>query len=134
MCNQLHKEFKKIKSKGYGYKIFGIKDSPCFGFNKQMYSKICKDDWIIWDCEYGDGFCFFTSKKEAIRLLKSLVNFSRDYSEHYIKRIEYRQGMGKHLECNIEKGQNYEIAICKEFKILELVKNIKGVIYNVIHI
>lgn len=125
MCNILHKNFKKIRQEGYRYKIFDIKDTPCFG-HKQKYSKIYADNWIVWDCEYGDGFCFFTSKKEAIRLLKSLKFCGGDceYGKHYIKRIEYRQGLGKHFENNItnESVQNYVTAICKEFKILELIE------------
>ena len=121
MCNRLHGGFKKIKAEGYGYKIFNINDTPCF-MNNQRYSTI--DNWVIWNCEEGKGFCFFTSKKEAIRLLKKLKNSAVDeYKNHYIKRIKYRKGLGKNVETNItNEGEKYIIAICKEFKILGLVE------------
>ncbi len=119
MCNKLHSDYEKIKSEGYGYKIFSIGDTTCF-MNKQRYSTI--NNWVIWNCEEGKGFCFFTSKKEAIRLLKTLKNCC-EYKNHYIKRIQYRLGLGKNVETNItNEGEKYIIAICKEFKILELVE------------
>lgn len=121
MCNTLHGDFTKIKPNGFGYKIFDEGDSPCFGVFKKPYSM--ENSWIKWDMgNIKDGFCFFTSKKEAIRLLKDLREankYKRGYNTHYIKRIKYKQGLGLHNENNItNKGEIYIIAICKEFQIL----------------
>ena len=122
MCNRLHADFKKIKSEGFGYKIFGPKNTPCFSIGPYFV----KEERIKW--EWGginDGFCFFTSKKEALRLLKKLKgirsSFDEGYINHYICKIKYSGGIGKHEEDNIITGETYITAICKEFKILEQV-------------
>ncbi len=119
MCNELHRDYKKIKSSRYGYKIFDKNDSSCFGELGYDF----EDGWIKWDSSKGPGgFCFFASKKEAFKLLKQLQKYDIEgYSNHCVKKIQYKQGLGKHFENIVNDDLIFEIAICKEFKILELV-------------
>ena len=119
MCNQIKKGIQPIKEKGFGYKIFIKKDKKLFGpFSSKCYDKI--KGWIIWNnsksADKDDGFCFFTNKKEAKKLLTTLHNYSYGRTL-VIHKIEYKKGLGKQSEkyCNCK----YKHALCREFKILE---------------
>lgn len=122
MCNLLHYDSKPIPAEGIGYKVFYDFYRQCF--SREDYS-IDKDDWIRY-CGGQDGFCFFLTKKEAMRMLSS---WRRNYRNGHhgilnsnnrsIRKIAYRGGLGKAIENNLITNRYFTIALCKEFKILE---------------
>lgn len=127
MCNNLLNA-KPIPKTGTGYKLFckHINYSPAFYGNSYVkYNENKNQDeptnplkrWVIWKAPvgYGDGFCFFLTRKEAKKCLSS---FYRDY-RLVIRKIKYRKGLGKRLESGISRNVPFEIALCKEFKIIE---------------
>lgn len=134
MCNNLHNKYTPIKETGFGYKIFTKNLNPKIralsGFFK--FSKYYIGTLYIWDKymnytfipdKYGDGFCFFLTKKEAVRCLKEytkkrrLRSKSQDYKRMVIKKIQYFKGLGKQIEDHMVQG-SYLITLCKQFKIL----------------
>jgi hypothetical protein len=121
MCNSLHSDSKPIKENGYGYKVFTVKDNKFYQMrsNSQLYFPAL-DGWIKWEKDdfSGDGFCFFLQKREAGRLLKRWSSAFYDDS-FVVKRIQYRKGMGIHIEDNIVKKFKFKTALCREFRILE---------------
>lgn len=128
MCNQLHSDTIKIRKKGFGYKIIR-KDKSIFRPMVFLTFKrsFLADDWNIWNPDkaihYGDiGFCFFLSKREANKCLNVWLKRCIDeinYDKYQIRKIQYEEGIGKHIESHIMKGFNFQIALCKKFKFME---------------
>jgi hypothetical protein len=125
MCNYRHETKRNIPLEGKGWKIFGKPSTNrgyvrCFGAHGYTVSR---DGWIHWDSlfEYGgDGFCFFPTRKEARRCLKTLKDGSlrNIYRDRVIRRIEYREGIEEHDEDKICAG-TYRTCLAKQFRILE---------------
>ena len=134
MCNAWHGiegGGSKIKKEGVAWRIFGPGDRPPFrrsseGRYIEKYRK-GRDGRVKWDeRETGWdfkqlGFAVFLTKKEAKRLLDELnkpFEGSYGFSECYIKKVEYRGGIGKHIEERITHKDTFEIGIVREFKII----------------
>jgi len=131
MCNKLHEDFEPIKKSGFAWKIFGKYPGEliaCFGgsyrsINDPRYRKSSKG-WIVWDLEKGwfndnSGFCAFRTRNEARRALGALLNpLKRRY--RIIRKIQYKEGLGKHWEDRMIGGERYETIIIKKFKITEV--------------
>ncbi len=131
MCNNLHEEkAKPIKRVGEGYKIF-FQSTPlslepktsCFG---DLYEST-PDGWIEWNKKFDSrfylnskcGFCFFLSKKEAIKARHGWITSSvLDKTHHPIHKIAYDEGLGKHMDDGFT-GSPYMIALCKKFKVIQ---------------
>jgi hypothetical protein len=122
MCNELHENFKPIDKTGFGYKIFTYNPYARKYFYRPMFGDGSKKPGYIkglnkWNPKIGnggDGFCFFLSKKDAIRY--------RDYFEfsgRQIRKIKYRKGLGKVRHNRRDYGGMFTFSLCKEFKILE---------------
>jgi hypothetical protein len=147
MCNKLHNDSIPIEESGIAYKIFSrqsIKKSKTgekrlfkmteSSFN--IHSIFEENTWIKWDSKLyydQDGFCFLLTKEEA-ELLATAWSFWINTSEWVntsetkfeIRKIEYKNGLGKHLENGIIEKRPFLIALCKDFKIGELVKTYLG--------
>lgn len=120
MCSYLHHDSKPIKKEGIGHKIFKNINRPLFTPGR-IYECKDKNNFICWNFDFkGDGFCFFLNRKEAVKCLNVLKRFnSETYNECFVKKIEYKKGLGKHIEDGITKCINFKIALCKQFKIIE---------------
>lgn len=134
MCNRLYEKSEKIKKEGFGYKIFSLDNKNCF--DETAYSKQ-KNNWVKWGHSFYEqtqmnkqkelihfigkenGFCFFLTKKEAMKCLNRLQNiYLHKFNKHKIKKIQYKEGMGKHIEYQIDGDTPFEIGLCKQFKIM----------------
>lgn len=119
MCNRLHDGSEEIPTKGKGWKIFTSKNN----LGMVLYNKYNKNGsgQIVWSNETkGDGFCFFMTRKEARKAIKDWKSVTSGWKREpiSIKRIEYKQGLGKHLEDPFMYCKYYQTALCKEFKII----------------
>lgn len=126
MCNRLHDNSKPTPKCGYGYKLFqrftyteGV-FSPLYGSENIYHAD--KRGWVKWKIGFSTdffpgsfGFCFFRSSKTAMRVL----NYYGNDRDIVMKRIQYRRGLGHHIETKMIGGMRIPIALCKEFKILE---------------
>ena len=130
MCNKLHSYSRPIRKKGKGWKIFEVvgnslrQMSPRDAFNRnRTIPPYDKNIWINWSTELQPyesddfGFCFFLDKNEAERCLKEWRK--DDHNTYILLPIEYKKGLGKHLELHIIWGFEFESSLCKEFKIIE---------------
>jgi len=75
--------------------------------------------WLprIWNSKRGDlGFCFLLSGKTADSLL---ALWSNHHESCVIREIEYKKGLGHHLEDHIISDEPFDIALCQEFRIVE---------------
>jgi hypothetical protein len=117
----LHGDSKLIPKTGFGYKIFERRESKltpmCDSFS---FGKLGK--WVKWDSDRfggkGIGFCFFLTKEEADRLLLAW-NKDTGIRKCIIMQIEYNNGLGTHSEHNIMCGRSFQIALCREFRIVK---------------
>lgn len=125
MCNQLHKTSKRNWKRKFGDKDYGIgyKVFTRPRRNKNILYPVTRNDvsfkigeWIKWDSQISinieDGFCFFLNIKNARQFCTDL--------DDVIRKIRYRKGIGCHFEEFF--NQRHWVALCKEFKILEEVK------------
>jgi hypothetical protein len=122
----LHKDHKPIKAEGFGYKIFSRREksgNPVSLCDRRAY--ISDSEWIKWGWGPGGGgavgFCFFTNLREAKRSL----NLWKPCGWEHIRKIQYKGGLGKHIERGFISGKNIAIALCQSFKILDEVKDAK---------
>jgi hypothetical protein len=125
MCNFIHDEHvvPEVKT-GIGYKIFSI----------NSYQEVCSliryapyrdkngkaanpfRTWVevhknhLWNDQYIDGFCFFTTLNEAIMAWKT--HFNRDT---IIAQIEYEDCVCIQNESEMLSGHTIEIGLCKRF-------------------
>jgi hypothetical protein len=122
MCNKLHADAVPIKKTGFGWKIVGqsVKGNLSLCLRDVYISDF--EGWISWaeppndpipppPCEDIKGFCFFPTKREAERCLRK---WGCSYNK--IVRIQYRRGLGRHIERHMILGEKFDIALCKEFK------------------
>uniref|UniRef100_A0A6M3KD96 Uncharacterized protein n=1 Tax=viral metagenome TaxID=1070528 RepID=A0A6M3KD96_9ZZZZ len=140
MCNKVHRtikdtekvtynghrpnwnpKFRKIKPKGIGYKLFNVKDSmlvPLYQYNPySMNGKPVhpREEKIVWNNVWeGDGFCFFKSKQEAVKVKGS------DHTNYRIvvRKIAYEQGIGTFSTPEVT-GYMIRCAIAKVFKVID---------------
>lgn len=122
MCNYLTEDSEKIRDKGFGWKVFtsNFEQPNHYGTwvssGDTLYRNKDKDGWITWDEAVTNrtniGFCFIPTKKESTK-------FNLDQRD-IIKKIEFRQGLAKHI-CHRTLGgkQPIEVAICKQFRIIK---------------
>lgn len=127
MCNYLHGDSSEIPKTGTGWKIVRTDGTALFKSDRYTPDS---DGWINWDdnnvLEWnkvpnrGDmGFCFFLDRTAASLVLKYLKrDYPRGYENCVIRKISYKQGLGKHIEDNMISDQLYEIALCKRWKLL----------------
>ena len=132
MCNFMHNDSVPIKKSGKGWKIFEkpqlswIKLKPMAQLNARPYpinESIIWEDYLFQpmydqiENKNEKGFCFFLTRKEAQRCFDDWV-----YNHNcIIRRIEYKQGLGKHNENGISGSHLYYlVALTKEFKILPI--------------
>jgi hypothetical protein len=123
MCNKLHGKVKKLKRTGIGYKIFSIhfvddkiELSPMFAPpGTPRYSIQMKNKWNRKYNSYDDGFCFFSTKRQAIWY--KYDNSWYNSPARKIYKIQYSKGLGKisHKQGSVGK---LTFSLCKEFKIL----------------
>ena len=128
MCNKRHPDGVPIKKRGKGWKIFEVTPNSFYDNihkERDIYTMISRDriffdeDGVVrYRKEKGgweDGFCFFLKKKEAERCLKGwLMSFNC-----LLKQIYYYEGIERHQEDGIYHGKEYEIALCKSYRILD---------------
>lgn len=140
MCNYIHEQHEPIEPNGIGYKMFTVHNEyqriEC-AFNAADYvdHKLNAIDpcevfveWVerLSACTLEGGFCFFLSEEEAIRCYLDCYDCLRSRDYHIrIAKIEYRRGLCKQIEDGIKDFNEYETALCKEFKILEWI-NLEG--------
>jgi len=138
MCNFIHKRSKQIPERGVGWKIF-VKQPVITSFNSRYQARATmlhplfrggryttnKDGSVSWqNCwsHYGDGFCFFLTKKEAERTLNALQKAHDSggwcsYSNCIVVKLNYYGGLGQHIEPKVMDRKRFRTAICKRFKI-----------------
>jgi len=96
-----------------------------------------KDGWVKFNHKLAKtrlidhgiaGFCFFPTKRTARMALerwmygpnktqlKSQNSFSSAFTNTVLREIEYREGLGSHIEKEFMVGCRYRIAICQEFR------------------
>lgn len=125
MCNYLHPNSKPIPENGFGYKVFEKKYNgelvPLFNVHQSYIEN--PSHWIKWRSEFNDpnkpvgcGFCFFRTSRGAMKLIEAGLRYG--FSKDVIKKIEYRKGLGSHVEHNIGH-ESFKISLCKEFRIIE---------------
>ncbi len=123
MCNELHATSKRNWKRKFGDKDWGIgyKVFCTHPRNKKILHPAIKKgtfkigEWIQWNQkinDFSDGFCFFLTFKDAKKY--------SGFSGWKIRKIRYRRALGCHYEFSF--NQRHWFAICKEFKILEEVK------------
>jgi len=119
MCNSLHSNSVPIPKTGYGWKIVNIdREGNIYAAVLHVKYKSGKDGIIKWD-EKDGGFCFFLSKKEAIRANIAHV-WPLNLEQKIIKiKIRYGDGLGKHNETKFIGGYSFEIALCKKFRFIK---------------
>jgi hypothetical protein len=123
MCNYLHDDSKPIQECGTGWKMFQIIDgeyypicyTPEIDDETQCFHKKHRNVWF--NDSLIKGFCFFLSRNEALRLYHDLLGGSYKNGQYVVLPIKYKQGMGQHNERYITGMRDYQIALCKEFKI-----------------
>jgi len=135
MCNSLHKDAVKIPAEGVGYKLVkiykkevGLKGKMCsirrdifeakkwYKWKEALYSESWCDKNELRKRAKTHGFCFFLTKKEALKLKKAWTCLP-EYKTKVVK-IQYRKGLGSHYEDNIVSDVLFKIALAKEFRIL----------------
>ena len=144
MCNNLQNEYEPIPESGTGYKLF---TKSCYNFltlcgemssykgeNGQPID-ITKE-FAIWNDNYHTeankmasfdpnltepfGFCFFTDWATAKFAIDKWPQFARSGEPKVcICRIEYRKGIGEHIETRMLIRDWIKVALCKEFRIIE---------------
>ena len=120
MCNLIHLEHSKISVSGKGWKLFSIdKNKKLRGLMHCQYSTN-PNNGVKWNEEDDDdsGFCFFRTKKEGKRALKSWKIFETLKDNTVLKRIEYKKGLCKQEEHMFISGSLYTIALCQYFKVI----------------
>ena len=117
MCNTFHtsEEYqpKEIPSTGFAWKIFKPNGSGLFDSEYIQKGRVPADlrFWVAWNskyyprlCEDGVcGFCGFSTKKDALSLLRNLHREWRyTYDRCVIKKIQYDKGIGSILSKEID--------------------------------
>ena len=124
MCNDVMPDAnKKISPTGLGYKVFRRQsnnklhpanqwvNTPTTGYKEN------KDGWVEWldKYTYGDGFCIFRYKKDAVAYTKSFLFTSRE--KLIVARVLYAEALGS------QSGIfDMRVIIAKEFLLPEYVE------------
>ncbi len=119
MCNNLHSGSIPIPKSGYGWKI--TTEGEKGGIASLIWLDIYKEEkngLIKWRHENG-GFCFFLTKKEAVRGNKAWMSASNSPPNRKIMKIRYFDGMGKQEETAFVGGCRFKIALCKSFRFVK---------------
>lgn len=145
MCNFIHSRSRKIKSSGYGYKIFrkeinGILTNFCQWSYRDsripfIRYELRENEALIWDRKIDlqpsiplspevVGFCFFPTKKEVLRVLKTFSNGWGRGKGLVCHKIKYYKGIGRHYEGGMTLG-TVDMALCREFTVLEEIEKEK---------
>ena len=133
MCNRLHSYSKPIPEFGEGWKVFTKERDGSlhqwvfsYGLNGQQLIDDYKkkiDDWCVWRPDLvethasKDGFCFLIDRK-AIEAFSLYIGKHKD-SYTVIRKIKYRGGLGHHMDSGTLGFVSIDIALCKEFKVIE---------------
>lgn len=123
MCNYMHKDSKSIPENGTGWKIFEVfRGSLIKGAAYDVfYRREEQNKYIKWEYDKDGGFCFFLNKKlgeQSLKLWDENTNLITPKLQYVLLPIEYKGGMGKHLE-NGFVSKEVMIALCKEFIIAD---------------
>lgn len=121
MCNRSHDDATPIKKTGVGWKLFEkipgdkrLRQLITSGIYTNTTKNGRKVTWIDEKKDrYDYGFCFFLSRKEAIRAKKEY----RYCSTVVMKKIKYEGGIGTHSESLFVRG-TIQIALAKSFTII----------------
>ena len=127
MCNYLHSNSVPIPEKGIGYKIFRREGRRIGTMIYGQQYKAGPRGIIRWIHTQKGGFCFFLSYEEAKRAAndwQQAVEVCR--GPLVICRIEYSLGLGKHTHHSFICNAEYEMALCRAFKIGKTLKVYKG--------
>ncbi len=122
MCNNLHSDSKPIPKSGYGWKIIILSTGTNQTLSAVDHSIYTKNERgiIEWSNKTGNGgFCFFLTKKEALRANKSWDWTRYCQGKQKIVKIRYFDGMGKHQEIHFITNHTFEIALCKKFRFVK---------------
>ena len=146
MCNHLlEKNSWHIPEEGIGYKLFYKKttgrlcplvsqEKPYIHPNGNVANVSC--DTIVWiDKENPSaswymnywrklgglprcGFCFFLDLDTA---KLAIQHWSRETGVYRIAncKIEYKRGVGEHSEAGMISSMDLDVALCKEFRVIE---------------
>lgn len=128
MCNSLHPDSKPLRRKnGIGYKLFDSEGGPLttkvtYKTDPDGFTRWTQDERLdtkfgrkyLWP-KSGDGFCFFLSKREAIRAAKYWVSGDFFDTRVDVMKIEYENGLGSHIEKAFIENP-IRIALCTGFK------------------
>lgn len=128
MCNYLHKKHELIPEEGLGWKVVAYKNRRYHPVMTTVYQEFGyeKDKWITFKTHLGggEGFCFFLSYEEACKYVGVWSDYFPSETPRIV-RIEYKSGLGKHVETGIastpitHKPIEFKIALCKQFKIIQ---------------
>jgi len=124
MCNRLREDFTKIPAKGVAWKIFTRPSHGHLALRSLVSAEhyaTTKSGWVHWN-SYDDklGFCAFESIAETGKAVRQWVKVVRGTrrSHFIIKKIEYKNGLGSHLETGFVHGVNMRTIIVRSFKVL----------------
>lgn len=115
MCNRLHSDSQPIPKEGKAWKVVNQSRE----LQTMLYTKpyeVSDDGWVRFDHRkhYGDGFCLSPTRKEARRLQKLWKR--ETLIDVRVVRVEYRGGIGKHLEDNICTGMEFPTLLVEEWR------------------
>lgn len=118
---------KPIKEEGTGYKIVRVpiyKDGRNLTVKPMVaYPPVPINEWMEWDggkLRPGDGFCFFTNKKEAKRALHLwCCDTDHTKASYIILKVKYKGGIESRLEYYMVIGKAIRVALCTKLYITE---------------
>lgn len=126
MCNHRHPEHGKILVAGKGWKIcrrIGEEIFPMFNEPSTPYHLHQRNTWID---PYGliepkvSGFCFFLYRRVAQIALKLAIKRLPTNDRFILLSIRYYGGLCRQVEDKMFNGCQLEIALCKEFEIIQI--------------
>lgn len=137
MCNTLHYDSHEIPESGIAWKFFRRNDLELreqFFSPGRPYTNKNGDGFYEWDSEYlydsgGVGFCGFPTREEAERCARQIKEdakiqanwINRVFLDPQIVKVEYRQGIGGHMEDRITSSRMFfDIVLFKEFRVAEV--------------
>lgn len=130
MCNLVHPDSRAIPQKGFGYKLFSLSADRTLKPLTYAANYKSTNGWVVWDDVYAQfhivgavtdfvkaqmGFCFFMSIREAKKARRLWGNPCQ------LIRIEYNRGLGRHFEYGFCEEASIDMAICREFRIINTI-------------
>jgi hypothetical protein len=134
MCNFLHPGAQSIPEFGIGYKVFNTEEQNNFrGWLRNNRYELNNIGKYMWSPKYtGNGFTFFLDKNEAIRFYQLQKKL---FTKTTLCKIYYEDGLGTHLEDNIMSNQIFQIALCKQFVIIDTVEVVSDpILQNILNL